>query len=379
MKPQSLLPLALSGLAAAQDSNNNETSLADALGAQNDTLSALNGLLTPQLIRTLSRLDNITILAPSNDAIQTLLNDSSVASQIEEDPGLVGAILTYHVLNGTWYASNFTDTPVFIETLLTNTSYTNVTSGQVVEGVAVDDTVSFYSGLRAEANVTEANLNFTGGVIHIINRVLNIPKNLTETAITANLTAAAGALTQADLVSELDEAQNITVFAPSNGAFAQIGSLIGNLSSDDLENILAYHVVNGTVGYSSLLENGTLETAASEDVTISIHDGEVFVNEAKVIIPDVLISNGVVHVIDGVLNPENPDATADREAETQAPAFSGASSVSDVGVPFTSGLPQATEEATGLETATSTEAAPHATAAIALGALLGGAAVVVNF
>ncbi|KAF4460758.1 TGF beta induced ig-h3 precursor [Fusarium albosuccineum] len=377
MKPQSLLPLALAGFAVAQS----RPSLTDALASNNDTLSELNGLLKsqPALARTLGRLRNVTILAPSNDAIEALLNDTSVTNMIDADPGAIGAILQYHVLNGTYYASNFTDTPVFAQSLLNNQTFENVTGGQVVEGVAMDDTVSFYSGFRAQSNVTEANLNFTGGVIHIINRVLTIPKNLTDTAIAANLSAAAGALTQAELAAPLVNSQNITVFAPSNGAFAEIGSVVGDLSDDDLESILKYHVINGTVGYSSTLKNGTLKTSEGEELTISIQDGDVYVNEAKVIIPDVLIANGVVHVIDGVLNPENPSATADPTAESQAPAFSGASSASDVGVPFTSGVPAGTQQATGLTTATSTEAAPHATAAIALGALLGGAAIAMNF
>lgn len=377
MKPFSLLSLALVGAASAQS----RTSLTDALDSKNDTLSELNGLIKaqPGLARSLSQLRNITILAPSNDALGALLNDTTVAKQVAADPGLISAILQYHVLNGTYYASNITDTPAFVKTLLTNETYTNVTSGQVVEAVAANDTVSFYSGFRAQSNVTEANLNFTGGTIHIINRVLTIPKNLTDTAIAANLSAVVGAFTKADLGKDVVEEKNITVFAPNNAAFADIGSVVGNLSSDDLESILKYHVVNGTVGYSSTLKNGTLRTSEGEDIKIAIHDGDVFVNEAKVVIPDVLIANGVLHVVDGVLNPENPSATANPTAKTQAPAFSGASSASDVGVPFTSGVSQGTEQATGLTTSTSTQAAPHATAAVALGALLGGAAVVMNY
>ncbi|KAM0429743.1 hypothetical protein ACHAPT_006349 [Fusarium lateritium] len=378
MKPFSLLSLALVGAATAQ---NSRTSLTDALNSKNDTLSELNGLIKaqPELARSLSRLRNITILAPSNDAIEELLNDTAVAKQVQRDPSIIGAILQYHVLNGTYYASNVTETPTFIKTLLTNSTYTNVTSGQVVEAVSVDDTVSFYSGFRAQSNVTEANLNFTGGVIHIINRVLDIPKNLTDTAIAANLSAVVGAFTEADAGEDVVDTKNITVFAPNNGAFADIGSVVGNLSDDDLESILKYHVINGTVGYSSTLKNGTLKTSEGEEVTIAIHDGDVFVNEAKVVIPDVLIANGVLHVIDGVLNPENPSATANPTASTKAPAFSGASSASGGGVPFTSGVPKATEQATGLATSTSTEGAPQATAAIALGALLGGAALVMNY
>ncbi|KAI8648656.1 hypothetical protein NCS57_01477400 [Fusarium keratoplasticum] len=378
MKIQAFLSLALASFAAAQ--SNNGTSLAEALASQNETLSALNGLLESQtdFFDRLADLDNITILAPSNEALSDFLNSTNITNFVPEASNVVSAILSYHVLNGSWYAGNFTDTPVFIPSLLNNQTWENVTGGQVVEGVAVEGIVSFYSAFRAEANVTEANLDFTGGVIHIINRVLNIPKNLTETVIAANLTAAMGALTEVELATDLVEAESLTVFVPSNSAFAAIGSIAGDLSEDDLRDVLRYHVIRGTVEYSSLLENGTLETVEGEDVRISVYDGDVFVNEARVIIPDVLIANGVIHVIDGVLNPENPTATADPDHETRTPAFSGATSVSDIGVPFTSGVPQATEEATGLNTATPTDAGARATAAAALAALFGGVAAAFN-
>jgi len=151
------------------------------------------------------------------------------------------------------------------------------------------------------------------------------------------------------------------------------------LSESDLESILKYHVVNNTLGYSSTLKNGSLTTSEGEKLNIVIHNGTVWVNEAKVIVPDVLIANGVVHVIDAVLNPDKPSATANPTASTQEAAFSGASSVSDI--PFTSGVPENTNTAaaTGLSPSTSTEGAAQATAAIALGALFGGAALVMNF
>lgn len=135
-------------------------------------------------------------------------------------------------------------------------------------------------------------------MIHVIDSVLNIPQNLTTTAIDANLTAAAGALTQANLGTALDGMENITVFAPNNDAFAAIGSLVGDLSTEELGSILQYHVVEGTVGYSSLLMNGTLTTASGEDVNVTMMGEDVFVDSARVVVPNVMIANGVVHVID---------------------------------------------------------------------------------
>lgn len=72
------------------------------------------------------------------------------------DPGLVQAVLQYHVLNGTYYSDNITDTPAFVPTLLDNSTYENITGGQVVECVNNDGNVSIYSALRHASYVTQA-------------------------------------------------------------------------------------------------------------------------------------------------------------------------------------------------------------------------------
>jgi len=343
MKTQVLLPIAAAAFAAAQDNgDSNDVSLTDALASKNDTLSTLGGLLTANsaLVDTLSQAQNITILAPSNDALEKLLDNEEVTAMIAADPGLIAAILSYHVLNGTYYADDITENPAFVPTMLMNETYSNVTGGQVVEAMKEDDTVSFISGLRMKSNVTEANLNFTGGVIHIINEVLTLPMNLTATAQTADLRALVGAVTQLDLASDLDGLKDVTVFAPSDSAFANIGSAVGNLSEDDLKKILSYHIVTEGVFYSSdIMDDVEAETSADEDVNISVDDGSVFVNGAKVIVPDILFAGGVIHVIDQVLNPDNSDQEPNASVE---PAFSGASTATDGAVPFTSGVPTPT-------------------------------------
>jgi Fasciclin domain len=190
----------------------------------------------------------------------------------------------------------------------------------------------------------------------------------------------AGALTEAMLVDVVDTTPDVTIFAPSNAAFQAIGSALGNISKEDLTSVLTYHVINGTVGYSSSLTNTTLKTVNGADVTITVVNGTVYVNSAKVIIPDVLVANGVVHVIDNVLNPANATATPDPSMETQVPAFSGASSASNV--PFTSGVPTPTNAAatkTGASSSSASGAAmPMRTGAVGAAALFGGAALVYN-
>lgn len=111
---------------------------------------------TPALLSALSSATNITLLAPSNDAISKLLANNATVAAIAKDPGLLIAVLQYHVLQGTYFASQVPTTPAFIPTLLDNSTYSNVTGGQVVEAVSRGGNVTFYSGLKINSTVTQA-------------------------------------------------------------------------------------------------------------------------------------------------------------------------------------------------------------------------------
>jgi hypothetical protein len=65
-------------------------------------------------------------------------------------------VLMYHVLNGTYNSSNFTDTPLFVPTMLNDTLLSNVTGGQRVEAVKMNNNVTFFSGLLMNSTVTRA-------------------------------------------------------------------------------------------------------------------------------------------------------------------------------------------------------------------------------
>lgn len=223
-------------------------------------------------------------------------------------------------------------------------------------------------------------------MIHVIDRFLVLPETVSDTLTTANLTGLRGALNATDLLDAVDTIPDVTIFAPSTEAFREIGSALANASTADIANILTYHVVNGTVGYSSGIENGTvLTTLNGDNLTITIgEEGRIFVNSARVTIADVLIANGVVHVIDEVLNPANT-TIADPSDDEGEGAFPGASAVSEL--PFTSGQPTPTtsinQQATGSQAApgassgTSAAGAPAAmkTGSVGMGALLGAAAI----
>ncbi|KAK5077454.1 hypothetical protein LTR70_010287 [Exophiala xenobiotica] len=277
--------------------------------ASNPELSTLASTvqLFPDLVSQLSSASNVTILAPNNDAFTELFAAGTVQPN---DTSLIQAVLSYHVLDGVYRSTDIYETPSFVPTLLTDELYTNVTGGQVVEALSVDGSVFFISGLRENSTVTTADITFTSGVIHIIDSVLTLPRTLSATAAAFNLTAVADALTQVGLVEVADSVADITVFAPTNEAFDAIAPTVAGLTTEQLTNILLYHV--GTqVAYSPILSTlSSLTTLAGADVTITVRDGELFVDDARVVVADVLIYNGVVHVIDSLLNPDGSTATS---------------------------------------------------------------------
>jgi len=353
MQLKQTIPIALTAaLAYAQDDSDSGSSgmtNLTALLSSTDSLSSLNDLVGnyPDFAATLASWENVTILAPSNDALETLMN-SDAGSMLDNDQ-FVQSLLRYHVLQSTVYASDITQTPVFAPTYLNSSMYSNVTGGQVVEARMQDDEVQFVSGLKQVSTVAQPNVNYTNGVVHIIDDVLMIPGNLTSTAQNANLTAFLGAAVNASVASTLLGAEDLTIFAPSNAAFQDIGSLVGNLTMDQLANILSYHVIEGTVAYSSDLSNTSLTTLQGDDVEITIANGAVMVNNATVTNANILFAGGVIHVIDQVLNP-NSSSSSNSSSSGSDNAFGATSSASEV--PFTSGQPTQTTTYTELVTTT---------------------------
>jgi len=316
-------------------------SLADAL-RNTSQLSTLNTLLLahPGVLYTLGNATNITVFAPSNSALEPLSG-----SPLLNNSDFVTALLTYHGYDRTIRASEISSTPLFPHSFLNNTAYSNVTGGQVVEARTRGDNVTITSGLGSTANVTTADVAVSNGIVHIIDNYLTIPVSISETASQAGLTAFDGALNATNLTRTLDGLRDVTVFAPSNAAFSAIGSALGSLNATQATQILEYHVLNGTVAYSSLLTNTTVRSLTGENITITVEDGAVFVNQARVIRADVLVAGGVVHVLDSVLNPSNSSARPSPNGDNAVVAYSGASSGV---VPYTTNAPTATTTNTAL-------------------------------
>jgi transforming growth factor-beta-induced protein len=129
-------------------------------------------------------------------------------------------------------------------------------------------------------------------------------------AANEDFTVLVAALERAGLVETLSGEGPFTVFAPTDAAFESLLADLGItqeelLEREDLADILTYHVLSGSVFAQDAiaLDGQSAETVNGQSVDISVREGSVFVNEARVTTADVEASNGVIHVIDSVLVP----------------------------------------------------------------------------
>lgn len=121
-------------------------------------------------------------------------------------------------------------------------------------------------------------------------------------------TTLVAALKQADLVTSLSNAGPFTVFAPTNAAFVllpagTVENLLKDANKEELRNVLQYHVSLGVFKTESLQDGQSLGMVNGDNVTVQVRDGKITLNNSAHIIASIRTSNGIIHVIDGVLLP----------------------------------------------------------------------------
>ena len=287
-------------------------------------------VIKSDLVETLSSDGPFTVFAPTDDAFVALLDvlgddyNSLDDFDTEEEMALLKDILLYHVLTSKVLSGDLSE--VSVPTALADNSIDVIASG---------DTFVIGDASDTNANITAVDIMASNGVAHLIDKVL-LPqsaidfvaqlslKSIVEIAIeTDDLSLLVGALQQADagLVETLSGDGPFTVFAPTNDAFVALLDALGDdynaLSDFDtgdekalLVKVLTYHVVAGAAAFSGDLSDGQMiDTFQGESVGISLMDGMVFIEDAtddnaQVVLADVEANNGVVHVINKVLLPQ---------------------------------------------------------------------------
>ena len=255
-----------------------------------------------------------TVFAPTDEAFAMI--DSNLLDGILADSDVLSAILLQHVI------PNASIDSVTAYTLNGANATTASTATIPVAINSTSDTLTF-----GGANVVTKDIYTSNGVIHVIDMVVVAEVELPEPILTVKDIAESNdsfdtlttvlQLTGLDTVLD-DTTSNFTVFAPTDEAFALLGTeTINTLLADPeaLSDILLYHVVSD----AEVLQDDAVTIAQSGDnkvtmanekvAALSYQNSNLFINKSAVSTPNVMADNGVIHIIDQVILPPTMKGT----------------------------------------------------------------------
>ncbi len=262
---------------------------------------------------------SFTVFAPTDAAFTAALADLGItAADLLASPNLAD-ILLYHVI---------ADAEIDSTAAIAAAGSTVTTANTDDVGVSLRGMDLFINASRVELPDVDAN----NGVIHVVDAVL-LPTVDNPTSGTIDIVAATNgsfvtliaALGASGLDTVLaDPNGKFTVFAPTDAAFtaflADEGLTAAQLlASPDLADILLYHVISGAevnAAAATAIAGNTVEMANTDNMALSLSTADLFANLSKIDLPNVDASNGIIHVIDTVLDPP-ADAAAPTQTITQ--------------------------------------------------------------
>jgi uncharacterized surface protein with fasciclin (FAS1) repeats len=262
------------------------------------------------LVPTLSAAStNVTVFAPTDAAFNSLATQLGFANAgalvTALDGPTLAKILSYHVLPTRLSAAQLTAGGTNQATLY---AYPGTTSSSLrlsfTSGVQLTDAV------LTQARVTQADVAASNGVVHVIDKVL-VPPGVLNIVQMAQLNPAfstlVSAVVSANLQGALSGAGPLTVFAPTNDAFAAISSTVASLSPSQLSTVLTYHVLGSQVLSSDIPFGTPVATLAGQNITVQTGTPPTITDStstaAPIVATDIRASNGVIHVLSKVLIP----------------------------------------------------------------------------
>ncbi len=294
-----LLMASVVPLPASADSTQDIPANAAATGIHDSLVAALTHA---DLVTTLQGTGPFTVFAPTDTAFAEAGIDLSTFDTPEENATLT-SILLHHVVSGEVPSS-----------ALSNGMFATTVNGDRVQfGVDANGvTVS-------NANVTVPDVLASNGIIHVIDKVLMPPVDIPTTAQSTGIhDSLVAAVIQAELLATLQGPGPFTVFAPTDQAFADAGIDLADFTTPEgkaaLSDILLYHVVSADVPAANVTECLTADAANGQPLSFTVAGG-VMVNDANVVLTDVISTNGLIHVIDKVLMPTDTPKDIPRTAQ----------------------------------------------------------------
>jgi uncharacterized surface protein with fasciclin (FAS1) repeats len=272
----------------------------------------------------------LTVFVPDNAAFEAIPDDT--LASLLADPALLATILQYHL----------------VVDRMDSVALAQLDSVETAAGEPINVTIGMDGELLVNgAQIVYRDLPAANGVIHVINQILTPPSlglalpaaaveaialrdepvdetlealkaadTSGETVIdviqsNSGFKTAATAIAAAGLTDALRERGPFTLFVPTDAAFREIADTdLQALLNDKtaLTDRLRYHLVLGDINSADLATMPTLLTASGEELVVTVQeDGRIFVNGTPIYQADIEASNGVIHVIGGILTPPSDD------------------------------------------------------------------------
>jgi len=299
---------------SCDDDNNNDNMVVDntitGKAVASPNLSILvQALVRAELATTLKGAGPFTVFAPTNEAFTAFLATTPYATINDVPKEALTQILLNHVVTGSVKSTDLTTG--YIKTLAKGSAsttnnlsmYVNITAGVKLNGVAT---------------VTTPDIMASNGVIHIVDKVIDLPTVVTHAAANANFSTLVSVLNRSgepNFITALSGTGPFTVFAPTNAAFTALNTElapggIAGVSAANLTKVLQYHVVSPANVLAASLTEGQIVTpilTPAQTFTIQLSGGAKIKDArnriSNIIITDVQCSNGVIHAVDKVLLP----------------------------------------------------------------------------
>ena len=299
-----LLSLVTMLLAFTIQTKANSTVVEVVVNSENHTILEA-AVVAAGLVETLSGEGPFTIFAPTDAAFEAL-PEGTVETLLEDPSGLLTQILLYHAVAGKVMSTDLSDGM----------------KATTVQGQEITVTITDGKVFINDAQVIVANIEAGNGVVHVIDAVLipeteePMPATVVDIVVNSEVhNTLEAAVIAAGLAETLSGTGPFTIFAPTDAAFEALPEgTVETLLQDPsglLTQILLYHAVAGKVMSTDLSNGMKATTVQGQEITVTITDGKVFINDAQVIVADIEAGNGVVHVIDVVLIPETTTNVTD--------------------------------------------------------------------
>lgn len=311
--------LAVSALSCSSDSESKPT-IVDIASNNADFTTLVRALERTNLVSTLDGTGQFTVFAPTNAAFSTFFASLGSGVTVENvDVNVLKNILLNHVI-ATEIKSGALPAATYAPTLSPINSSANAPTISIFVQKS-GSTVTINGGVDSKgAVVTTADLDARNGVIHVVNRVIQIPTLVDHVVDNPDFDTLQTVVTSAEqaavlaALSGLTPAAPATLFAPNNAAFTTAlgaGGFANGATAAQVTKVLQYHVTTaGNVRSNQLSNNQVVPmfTSPVQNVTIILGTGTVDVrdtanNLSRVFQADIQASNGVIHGVNRVLQP----------------------------------------------------------------------------